>query len=50
MAPSKLEADNQVYFDGDAILMKTPVTHLRLSIHTDGGASRFWVFGRLTDI
>jgi allantoicase len=30
--------------------MKTPVTHLRLNIHTDGGVSRFRVFGRLTDI
>lgn len=50
MAPSKLEADTQAYFEGNAILMKTPVTHLRLSIHTDGGVSRFRVFGRLTDI
>ena len=50
MAPSKLEADTQAYFEGNAILMKTPVTHLRLNIHTDGGVSRFRVFGRLTDI
>ena len=50
MAPSKLEADTQAYFEGNAILMKTPVTHLRLNIHSDGGASRFRVFGRLTDI
>ena len=41
MAPSKLEADTQAYFEGNAILMKTSVTHLRLSIHTDGGLVGF---------
>jgi allantoicase len=48
MAPSKLKADHQAYFGSDEILMKIPVTHLRLNIHTDGGISRFRVFGRLS--
>ena len=49
MTPSKLKADHQAYFDSDLILMKMPVTHLRLNIHTDGGISRFRVFGRLLE-
>jgi allantoicase len=49
MAPSKLKADHQAYFGSDEILMKIPVTHLRLNIHTDGGISRFRVFGRLLE-
>ena len=48
MPPSKLKADHQAYFDSDSILMKMPVTHLRLNIHTDGGISRLRVFGRLS--
>ncbi len=47
MAPAKLEADKQHYFEGGSILMKEPVNYLRLNIHTDGGVSRFRVFGRL---
>ncbi|NQV98606.1 MAG: allantoicase [Rhodospirillales bacterium] len=47
MAPSKLEADTQHFFAGDVIELKTPVNYLRLNIHTDGGISRFRVFGRL---
>ena len=33
--------------EGDTIEMKTPVNYLRLNIHTDGGISRFRVFGKL---
>ena len=49
MAPYKLEADKQHYFEGDAIQMKGSVNYLRLNIHTDGGVSRFRVFGRLAE-
>ena len=48
MSPSKLIADHQAYFDSNSILMKMPVTHLRLSIHTDGEISRFRVFSWLS--
>ncbi len=49
MAPVKLEADKQHYFEGGLIEMKGPVNYLRLNIHTDGGISRFRIFGRLAE-
>ena len=47
LAPQKLAADSEHVFSGEAIAAVGPVTHVRLNIHPDGGASRFRVFGRL---
>ena len=45
MAQKTLSADAIHTFETEAILLHTPVTHLRLNIYPDGGISRFRLFG-----
>ena len=46
MAPQALQADHVHGFGASALAAVSPVTHVRLNIHPDGGLSRFRAFGR----
>ncbi len=47
LAPTPLLADHLHVFGADALAAPGPATHVRLSIHPDGGVSRFRVFGHV---
>lgn len=46
LVETKLKADNQHYFSSE-LLLKTPVTHIKLNIYPDGGVSRLRILGEL---